>query len=47
MLDDARIAAIAGTAEPLEERARALIDAANGSGGFDNITVILLAANAP
>ena len=39
-----RIAAVLVTAGTLEEKARALIDAANDSGGRDNISVILAAA---
>lgn len=44
MLSDERIAAVLVTAGTLEEKARALIDAANDSGGRDNISVILAAA---
>lgn len=41
MMTDERIAAILVTAGTLEEKGRALIDAANDSGGRDNISVIL------
>jgi protein phosphatase len=44
MVPDERIASILMSARPLEERAHALIDAANQSGGRDNISVILIAA---
>jgi protein phosphatase len=47
MLDDADISAILDRALPLEQRARDLIDAANQRGGVDNITVVLLAPDAP
>ena len=41
MMSDERIAAILITAGTLEEKAQALVDAANDSGGRDNISVIL------
>jgi protein phosphatase len=41
MVPDGRMAALLLTAGTLEEKCRALIDAANGSGGRDNISVIL------
>ncbi len=41
MMTDERIAAILVTAGTLEEKAHALIDAANDAGGRDNISVIL------
>jgi protein phosphatase len=44
MLSDQRLAALLVTAGTLDEKARALIDAANDSGGRDNISVILAAA---
>ena len=46
MLTDERIAAILVTAGTLEEKAVALVDAANASGGRDNISVILTHARA-
>ena len=46
MLPDNRIAAILVGAGTLEEKADALIDGANGSGGRDNISVILVRARA-
>jgi serine/threonine protein phosphatase PrpC len=47
MLDDADISAVLDRALPLEQRARDLVDAANQRGGVDNITVVLLAPDAP
>ena len=44
MMTDERIAAILVTAGTLEEKSRALVDAANDSGGRDNISVILAQA---
>ncbi|MCU0763094.1 MAG: Stp1/IreP family PP2C-type Ser/Thr phosphatase [Hydrogenophaga sp.] len=44
MLSDERMAAVLVTAGTLEEKANALVDAANDSGGRDNISVILAAA---
>ncbi|MDP1685554.1 PP2C family serine/threonine-protein phosphatase, partial [Hydrogenophaga sp.] len=41
MMSDERIAAILVTAGTLEEKAQALVDAANDAGGRDNISVIL------
>ena len=41
MMSDERIAAIMLTAGTLEEKAQALVDGANDSGGRDNISVIL------
>ncbi len=41
MMSDERIAAILVTAGTLEEKAQALVDAANDCGGRDNISVIL------
>jgi len=41
MLDDAAIAAILTSADPLESKAKKLIEAANASGGRDNVTVLL------
>ena len=47
MLDDVDISAILDRAQPLEQRARDLIDAANQRGGVDNSTVVLIAPDAP
>lgn len=47
MLDDAELRAIVDVDGPLETRARNLIDAANQSGGVDNITVLLLTPDSP
>ena len=44
MLSDERMAAVLVTAGTLEEKANALVDAANDSGGRDNISVILACA---
>ena len=44
MLSDERMAAVLVTAGTLEEKANALVDAANDGGGRDNISVILAAA---
>jgi serine/threonine protein phosphatase PrpC len=41
MLDDASIAKILATEEPLEQKVAQLIDAANANGGRDNISVLL------
>jgi serine/threonine protein phosphatase PrpC len=41
MMSDERIAAVLVTAGTLEEKAQALVDAANDAGGRDNISVIL------
>jgi len=46
MLPDNRIAAILVGAGTLEEKAHALVDGANSSGGRDNISVILALARA-
>ena len=46
MLSDERIAALLVTAGTLEEKAIALVEAANGAGGRDNISVILASARA-
>jgi PPM family protein phosphatase len=46
MLSDERIAALLVTAGTLEEKATALVEAANGAGGRDNISVILAFARA-
>jgi protein phosphatase len=45
MVDDQGIAAILGQDVPLQQRADALIDAANANGGRDNITVLLVQAS--
>ena len=45
MLDDAGIAQLMQTADGLEARAHALIDAANDAGGKDNISVVLVRAS--
>lgn len=42
MLADADVRMLLGRALPLEDRARALIEAANDRGGLDNTTVVLL-----
>lgn len=42
MLDDADVRMLLDRPLPLEDRARALIEAANQRGGLDNITVVLL-----
>lgn len=42
MLDDGAIAEIVSLAIPLPARVQALIDAANGAGGADNITAVLV-----
>ena len=44
MLTDERMAALLSVAGTLEEKSRALVDAANASGGRDNISVILVQA---
>ncbi|HEX2168333.1 MAG TPA: PP2C family serine/threonine-protein phosphatase [Longimicrobiales bacterium] len=46
MLDDPEVLALVDGQVSLEERARALIDAANQRGGVDNITVVLLQPDA-
>jgi PPM family protein phosphatase len=46
MVSDERLAAILLLEVPLEERVSALVDAANDSGGRDNISVILTQARA-
>jgi protein phosphatase len=46
MLSDERMAALLVTAGTLEEKAVALVDAANAAGGRDNISVILTLARA-
>lgn len=46
MLADADVRSLLDQPLSLEERARALIDAANARGGLDNITVVLLAPDA-
>lgn len=43
MLEDIDVRTLLSLRVPLEQRARELIDAANLRGGFDNITVVLLA----
>lgn len=42
MVPDATIASILSTADPLEEKIRALIQTANEAGGLDNISAILI-----
>lgn len=42
MLEDTQIAAILRTADPIEEKAGALVTQANESGGRDNITVTII-----
>jgi protein phosphatase len=44
MLSDDRMAELLASAGTLEEKCRALVDAANASGGRDNISVILVLA---
>lgn len=46
MVDEADTAAIVARPAPLEQRAQALIDAANANGGRDNISVLLVQAAA-
>lgn len=46
MVTDAEIAALLAMPASLTQRAQALIDAANGQGGRDNITVLLVQAQA-
>lgn len=46
MLDDSQVQPLIARAATLEDRARALVDAANERGGFDNITVVLLELSA-
>jgi len=46
MLDDATIAHIAGLPLSLEDKAGALVDAANAKGGKDNISALLVEAAA-
>jgi serine/threonine protein phosphatase PrpC len=43
MLDDDRILEVLTRERSLEERCRALVDAANDAGGADNVTVALAA----
>ena len=47
MLDPADIAALAGSSEPLDDKAIALIAAANANGGRDNITVVFVVVLRP
>ena len=47
MLDTASIATLASGAAPLDDKARALIAAANANGGRDNISVLLVLALPP
>ena len=42
MLSDDQILSILNEPAPLETQCRRLVDAANGAGGKDNITVLLL-----
>jgi len=46
MVSDQQLAAILMSTGGLQEKCRALVDAANGSGGRDNISVILTLARA-
>ena len=46
MVADAQIAQILANDEPLELRAKRLVDTANANGGRDNITVLLIQAHA-
>jgi PPM family protein phosphatase len=45
MVSDTQIAQILSTEEPLDIRAKRLIDTANANGGRDNITVLLVNAH--
>jgi PPM family protein phosphatase len=45
MVDDQGIAEILGHDVPLEQKVAQLIDAANGNGGRDNISVLVAQAN--
>jgi protein phosphatase len=45
MLDDEAIAHIMALDIPLEQKSVQLVDAANGNGGRDNISVLLAQAN--
>ena len=45
MLDDASIAQLLQSGEPLDATGQSLIDAANDAGGKDNISVILVRAS--
>lgn len=47
LLSAAAIAALLATALPLETQAQRLVDKANAAGGHDNISVILIAVEAP
>ena len=47
MLSPADMAALAGSAAPLDDKAKALIAAANANGGRDNISVLLVQAALP
>ena len=46
MLEDEEISLIINSVGPLEEKAKMLVDAANGNGGKDNISVILVESRA-
>jgi serine/threonine protein phosphatase PrpC len=46
MLDDATLLQLLSTGEPLDVLARSLVAEANERGGLDNITVLLLRAEA-
>ncbi len=46
MLEDEEISMIVNSVGPLEEKAKMLVDAANGNGGKDNISVILVESQA-
>lgn len=45
MISEERIAEVLGADAPLDERAGALVGAANEAGGIDNVTVLLVAVN--
>lgn len=42
MIEDAELRKIVGCEGKLEDKAKLLVDAANGNGGKDNISVILI-----
>lgn len=47
MLDEDRVAKMIAGADSIDESARALVDAANSSGGTDNISVVIVRVDAP
>jgi len=46
MLEDEEMSMIVGSIGTLEEKAKMLVDAANGNGGKDNISVVLIETSA-